>query len=205
MTQTDAALRARLDEAVPPFADGGDWTDVLRRAEVAGLGPSSPRVRAATVAVAAMIAAVALLTTPALGLGDRLRAFVGADSAEVFTLFRARLSSPDGARTGTFTVRVASLGVHRPGSGRLRLFKGPLRWTLVLRGIETPPAAAHLHLGDRRYTLCAPCTPARTTGTLTRAVLDVLHSERAIVDVHTGRGAGAALRGRVERRLRRPG
>ena len=205
MTQTDAALRARLDEAVPPFADGGDWADVLRRAEVVGVGRSSPRIRAAAVAVAAMVAAVALLTTPALGLSDRLRALVGADAADEIALYRARLSSPDGARTGTFTVQLASLGVHRPGSGRLRLFKGPLRWTLVLRGLQAPPTAAHLHLGDRRYILCAPCSPSRANGTLTRAAADLLHSERAIVDVHTGRGAGAALRGRVERRLRRPG
>jgi hypothetical protein len=202
MTETDAVLRARLDEAVPPFAAASDdWADVLRRAEARRLGRASPRVG---VAVAALVGAVALLATPALGLGDRLRALVGADAADAVEIFRAHLTSPDRARTGTFAVRVHSLDARRPGSGRLRLFKGPLRWTLMYSGFGDAPRAAHVHLGDRRYTLCAPCSRARASGTLTRSAVRLLQSDRAIVDVHTERGANAAMRGQVNSLLRRP-
>jgi hypothetical protein len=104
MSEIDAPLRARLDELVPPFTADGDWSDVLRRAGVRRAGTSSPRLAAAA---AALAAAVALLASPALGLGDRLRALVGADARDDIALFRARLASAAGTRAGTFTVASA--------------------------------------------------------------------------------------------------
>jgi hypothetical protein len=200
MTEIDGALRATLDELVPPFAADADWADVLRRAGVRRAGRASPR---AAVAIAALAAGIALLAAPALGLGDRLRELVGADARDDVALFRARLAAPDGTRAGSFTVAVESRDVRRPGAGRLRLFTGPLRWTLTYRGVGGAPRAAHVHVGRRSYTLCAPCPPMRASGTLARSTAHLLASDRAAVDVHGARGAGAALRGRVESLIRR--
>jgi hypothetical protein len=198
-------LRAALDASMPPFREDGDWGDVLRRADVvtAGIRLRTPRTAAATLAAA--LAVVALLAAPALGLGDRIRDLIGSSSGPNPVLFNAELRSPDGATTGTFTVRISRLNVRRPGGRPLRLFKPPFRWTLVYREVPSRVTSAHVHVGQRTYTLCTPCPSSRATGTLERRGLRLLETaaDRAVVDVHTAAQPEGALRGRVEARTRR--
>jgi hypothetical protein len=177
----------------------------LRRADAVRAGNRFRTRRTAAAALAAFLGVVALLATPALGLGDRLRDLVGSSPSKNPVLFSAELSSPDETATGKFTVRISRLDARRPGGRPLRLFKPPFRWTLVYRGLASRVTSAHIHVGQRRYTLCAPCALPRATGTLARRGLGLLETaaDSAVVDVHTVEHPEGALRGRVEARIRR--
>jgi hypothetical protein len=195
-------LRTAIDASLPPSSKDGDWADVLRRADAVN---RLRRPRTAAAAFAAFLAVVALLAAPALGLGDRLLDLVSSSPGEGPVLFRAELSSRDDAATGSFTVRISRLNARRPGGRPLRMFKPPFRWTLAYRGVASRVTTAHIHAGERRYTLCAPCASPRATGTLDRRALGLLETAtgRAVVDVHTEEHPEGALRGRVEARIRR--
>jgi hypothetical protein len=198
-------VKTALHEAVPPFTGSGDWADVLHRAGRgrgrAAFGSHSPGI----VALAALVGLIAILATPALGLGDRLRELIRPQPTGDVALFAARLTSDVGEGTGKFEATIRGIGFRRPGKRPLRLFKPPFRWKLTYQGLSSPVRSAHLHVGGRRHTLCAPCPTSPATGRLDRVGLRLLETagHRAFVDIHTVEHPGGELRGRVTGRLRR--
>jgi hypothetical protein len=198
-------VKTALHQAVPPFTEGGDWADVLHRAAAGrgrpALGSHSPRI----VALAALVGLIAILATPALGLGDRLRELIRPQPTGDVALFAARLSSDVGEGTGSFQATIRGIGFRPPGKRRLRLFRPPFRWKLTYQGLSSPVRSAHLHVGGRRHTLCAPCPTSPATGRLGPVGLRLLETagNRAVVDIHTVEHPGGELHGRVTSRLRR--
>jgi hypothetical protein len=72
VTELDPIVRDALDRAVPPISNGGgDWDDVLRRADANVVALRRPR-RRIWVAIAAAAALVALVVNPAFGIGGRV-------------------------------------------------------------------------------------------------------------------------------------
>ena len=173
-------------------ADGGDWTDVLRRAR----RPRAPRWTVVAAAGLLLVAAPAVaVVTHALGKdrGPRLT---------------ATLRGPDGD-AGTITVRVRhtflATSHGRPGA---RIFvptrrgggvRVPVTWELNL---QRDADVASIRLVDRKgariATLCAPCSARTGRSTITLAKAKFLFQPRATVDVVAG---GTTLTGAL--RLRR--
>lgn len=94
---------------------------------------------------------------------------------------------------GTFTATVTRSGTS-----------GVIRWRLTFSRLTGRAVAAHIHSGPRGKAgpvivpLCAPCrSGARGQATVNAAVLSLLETGRAYVNVHTRRNAAGEIRGQI--------
>jgi hypothetical protein len=189
VNEFDPALSAELERLAPPLTAVPDWDEVLSRAAV--------RRRAAhALAPATLLALVALLAAPALGL-------LGSSSPGV--RFAADLHAVAGAGSGSFTATPLRAFMHR-GSKRVLGFTPAFRFTLRFEGLSGPVTSARIRVappagGRTGYTvrLCAPCRSGARLVLIRRGLALALSGGRGTVVVATARHPDGELRGRVRR------
>jgi TolB protein len=95
MTDVELEVADSFERVFPVPTVVADWDDVLDRAEARSETPAQPPSRWRVVAIAAaIVAGVALLATPALGLGDRLLGLIQGQKSPLDV--QAPAWSPDG-------------------------------------------------------------------------------------------------------------
>jgi hypothetical protein len=198
----DPALSSALDRLVPPAVATPDWPDVLDRAGVRRRAP-----RTATVAV--VLAGLALLAAPALGLRGHLRTLLGGAERPQLR-FAADLRPTSGHGSGSFVT--APLRIFRPvGSKRVVGFTQTLGFTLRFRGLSGPATAARLRIAPPRRSggtgstvlLCSPCRSGRVGILRRRGLILVLMTGRGTVEIATAHHPDGELRGVVRPSRRR--
>jgi hypothetical protein len=202
-------LDARLRDSIADWnvATAPDWEDVLRRAR--------ERRRLGAAPTAALLLALALLlAVPALGVGGHLSGLLGRADRPGLRL-GAAISTPDGARVGSLSMRTSRLFVPIPRGRRTvahpvphpfrpRGSVFPLTFP-VIWALELAPAAqggdarlVRTGVDGRRRAISRLCTacPGRTGGRvrLARADLDALFGGRLSIVVTSG---GTTARGVV--------
>jgi hypothetical protein len=189
-----------------------DWDDVLRRAGALRSQPRRRPRRARASLVLAVIAAVAVMAAPALGIGQRLRMLIGlAPSTDSGLALTATLRSPSDSGSARLELRTSGIAILAQSQGRpVRPLmpvsagqggSGVVRWRLTLVGVSDQVRSLRLvsiKPGSpiAEATLCAPCASG-VAGSFrpTRAMLAAMFngSIRAQLDTE----AGSRLSGRV--------
>lgn len=133
-----------------------DWDDVLRRS-----GHSRFRTRRAA-AVGAVVAAVAVLMLPGVGIGGGLNSWISGSRPGL--QLRAELTLSGGQNVGTLSVSASRIfvGVPRkaffvPRGHKPVLSPVPLRWSLALANGTANSAVIQDREGKLIARLCAPC------------------------------------------------
>jgi len=193
----DPAVALELDRLAPPAAALLDWSDVLARA-----GHRSHRRGGVAVSVV-VLAAVALLATPALGIRGKVDALLGVDGRSRLH-FIAILKPVAGYGTGTVDATPVRAFTH-VGSDRTIGFAQAISVKVDFGGLSGPATVARVRVTAPRrpsgkgfvVRLCGPCRTGTTVVIRRRGLILALFDGRATAEIATAAHPNGELRGPI--------
>ena len=184
MNDIDPALAVELHRLAPPSAPALDWNDVLARAGHRRRRP------AGLVVIAIVLASVALLATPALGIRGKVGEILGIHAGPR-PAFVAGLTPVAGSGSGT--VIAAPATTFTPvGSKRTVGFPPRLAVTIRFAGLSGPATAGRIRVTLRSSSgtgfvirICGPCHSGTTIVIHRRGLFLALLAGRGTAEIAT--------------------